>query len=497
MLSSQNLLDKLVAVFSPRKGLERAYDRRLLNKYNAALPRNLHTKKTNKQSKGDSNSLNKGAKAVYQRARHMDENNPFVTAILDELCANVIGPNGIMVEPQPLNHKGEVHIECAQAIMTWWENFSLNQNIDAEHSRAETEWLAGRTWFRDGEVFCRMFMGKHSDLIYPTETPFAVQPFEPDFIPSHITEAEGGLFEGIKRNKLGQAISYLIQRDSRGFEFVDVDAQFVCHLKFTRRFHQNRGISLLHSILDLVDDIEDYDQSERISAQIASRFAYYIKRDPTLNSNTSDAFDRGGDLFLGMGNSFELAPGEDAGVVENNRKETMSSPFRNAQLRLASGGAGVNNSSVTRDYSNGSYSAQRQELIDSFSRYRVLQRKFVLGWTRPQYRHALQMAMLAGEVKIPADVDRKSILNAIYQAPVMPWIDPGKEMVGVEKGTRLGLYSLSHAQRERNINPLSTRREIQSERQQMNDMHIVSTSDPAHATKPNNKTEEAKNAKAK
>ncbi|MGF1817826.1 phage portal protein, partial [Vibrio splendidus] len=107
-MSSQNLLDKLVAIFSPRKGLERAYDRRLLNKYNAALPRNPHTKKTNKQSKGDSNSLNKGAKAVYQRARHMDENNPFVTAILDELCANVIGPNGIMVEPQPLNHKGEV-----------------------------------------------------------------------------------------------------------------------------------------------------------------------------------------------------------------------------------------------------------------------------------------------------------------------------------------------------------------------------------------------------
>ena len=39
-MSSPNLIDKLVAVFSPRKGLERAYDRRLLNKYNAALPLN-------------------------------------------------------------------------------------------------------------------------------------------------------------------------------------------------------------------------------------------------------------------------------------------------------------------------------------------------------------------------------------------------------------------------------------------------------------------------
>ncbi len=59
-MSRSNLVDKIVAVFSPKKGLERAYDRRLLNKYNAALPRNPHTKKTNKQSKGNANGKRKG-----------------------------------------------------------------------------------------------------------------------------------------------------------------------------------------------------------------------------------------------------------------------------------------------------------------------------------------------------------------------------------------------------------------------------------------------------
>ena len=431
-----NLFDKMVAVFSPERGLKRLYDRSLLNKYTAALPSDPNTKQKRKFSKTSANELNKGAKAIYERAREGDENNPFITAILDELCANVVGPNGIMVEPQPLDHKGEVHIEFAQEIAKWWELHSLSQNIDNETSRSETEWLACRTWLRDGEVFGRMYMGHHKAIIYPSTTPFAIQPFEPQFIPRHITEPEGGVIEGIKRNLLGQAISYLIQKDNRGFEFAEVDAAFICHLKFTRRLHQNRGVSILHSTLDLIARLESYDNSEMVSAEIASRFAYFIKRDPATGG---DDIARGGDIFLGMGNSFELAPGEDAGVVESNRKEAMSAPFRSGQQKLVSSAVGVNNSSVTRNY-DGAYSSNRQELVDSFSRYRVLQRKFVLNWTRPQFRYALSMAILTGELKIPTTVDAQSAYNAIYQAPVMPWIDPKKEMEGIEKGTRLSLF---------------------------------------------------------
>lgn len=474
----RNIIDKTVGFFNPTAGIKRAEARKLYNKYTAALPANPHTKKRNAKSTQNSNQLNRDAKALMQRARHADENNPFVTAILDELCANVVGANGIMVEPQPLDKKGEVHVEFAQSISKWFELFSLNQNIDGELSRSETEWLCARTWLRDGEVFGRMYIGSHPDISYPTKTPFAIQPFEPDFIPYHVSEPERGQLEGITRNKLGQAISYLIQKNALGFEFVEVEAPFMLHLKFTRRLHQNRGVTLLHSVLDLIADLEDYDQSERISAQIASRFSYFIKRD-AAGGDSGDNLERDGDLFLGMGNSFELAPGEDAGIIESNRKESMSSPFRESQMRLASSASGVNNSAVTRHYS-GSYSAQRQELVDSFSRYRILQRKFVTSWTRPQYRKALEVAILNGQLRVPKDVDKETVLNAIYQAPVMPWIDPAKEMVGIEKSTRLGLNSLSSHQRERNINPLAARREVQAERKSMDGMGIVSTSDPSH-----------------
>ena len=493
-MSKLNIADRIICYFNPKSGAERLYNRNLINKYQAALPANPHTKKRNARSTGKANQINKDAKSLRERARHMDENTPYVTAILDELCANVVGPNGIMIEPQPLDMNGDVHTDFARKISEWFERFSLQQNIDGELSRAETEWLACRTWLRDGEVFARYYLGRDAGIEYPSSTPFGVQPFEPDYIPLNINEPEKGMYEGIRRNGLGQMVSLLIQRDAHGFSFAEVDARFVAHLKFTRRFHQNRGVTLLHSVLDLIADIEDYDQSERVSAQIASRFAYFIKRD--TGSGEADNFERGGDIFLGMGNSFELAPGEDAGIVESKRQEAMSSPFRDAQMRLAASGAGVNGSSVTRHYT-GSYSAQRQELIDSFARYRILQRKFVTSWTRPQYRMALQMAILSRELVVPKEVDVVSVLNAIYQAPVMPWIDPAKEMSGIEKGTRLGLQSLSHFQRERNYNPVAVRREIKAERQAMNDDAIVSTADPAHnvQTKIQHSTKEAQHAK--
>ena len=470
-------IDRAIGYFSPTAGLRRAHDRQLLNKYQAALPANPHTKKRNPRSTGNANQLNQSARALRERARFMDENNPVVTAILDELVVNVVGARGIMIEPQPLNFKGEVDVKFSEEISAWLELFSLNQNIDAETTRSETEQLCCRTWLRDGEVFGRAYMGHHSDVTYPTSTPYAIQPFEPDFIPSHINEPERGVYEGIQRNRLGQAQNYLIQKDALGFEFVEVAAQYMSHLKYSRRLHQNRGVTILHSVLDLIADIDDYDQSERISAQIASRFAYFIKRDAGIGEEAYQEKDV--DTSLGYGNSFELAPGEDAGVIQSNRREVMSSTFRDSQLRLVSAGTGVNNSSVTRNYA-GSYSSQRQELVDSFSRYGFLQRKFITGWTRPQHRQALTMAFLSGELKVPRKVDPKSVLNSIYQAPVIPWIDPKKEMDGIEKAIRMSLKSLSHTQRERNINPLSTRREIQAERKSMNEMDIVSTSDPAH-----------------
>ena len=102
----------------------------------------------------------------------------------------------------------------------------------------------------------------------------------------------------------------------------------------------------------------------------------------------------------------DLQPGEDLGMVESNRLTytcTSSETARCAPLPPARGSY----SSIARDY-NGTYSAQRQELVESFEGYSVLQQWFVGQHSRPVYRAWLAMALLSG-VTIPPDVDCKSL----------------------------------------------------------------------------------------
>ncbi len=99
---------------------------------------------------------------------------------------------------------------------------------------------------------------------------------------------------------------------------------------------------------------------------------------------------------------------------------------------------------------NGTYSAQRQELVESTDGYLILQDCFIGAVTRPVYRTWLNMVVAAGLLKIPADVEMKTLYNA--HCLVMPWIDPVKEaeawriQIGVVPGDGIRLDPRRRAQ---------------------------------------------------
>ncbi|HGC3764469.1 TPA: phage portal protein, partial [Escherichia coli] len=122
----------------------------------------------------------------------------------------------------------------------------------------------------------------------------------------------------------------------------------------------------------------------------------------------------------------DLRKGEDIGMVKSDRPNTNLETFRNGQLRAVAAGTRLSFSSAARNY-NGTYSAQRQELVESTDGYLILQDCFIGAVTRPVYREWLNMVVAAGLLKITSDVDMKTLYNATYSGPVMPWIDPVKE----------------------------------------------------------------------
>lgn len=147
-------------------------------------------------------------------------------------------------------------------------------------------------------------------------------------------------------------------------------------------------------------------------------------------------------------------------------------------MRAVAAGTRGSYSSIARDY-NGTYSSQRQELVESFEGYNVLQQWFVGQHSRPVYRSWLAMALLSG-IEIPADVDRKSLYNALYLGPVMPWIDPVKEAQAWKANVRGGASTEAEWARARGKNPQEVKRQRLRETEYNREHGLVFDSDAAN-----------------
>ncbi|NTZ41484.1 phage portal protein [Enterobacter sp. JMULE2] len=240
--------------------------------------------------------------------------------------------------------------------------------------------------------------------------------------------------------------------------------------------------------------IKSYEDSERVAARIAASVGFFIKR-----GDASVYGDDGGDwsepdekyrhFEMSAGTIYDgLAPGEELGMLESNRPNTNMLGFRNGQLRAAAAGTRTGYSSIARDY-NGTYSAQRQELVESFEGYAVLQEWFVSRVARPMYREWLRMLLVSG-IKIPPDIDADSLFNATYMAPVMPWIDPSKEANAWNTQIRGGAATEAEWVRARGLSP----RQVKSQRMREIDFNrqhgLVFDTDPANdkGATPNEET---------
>lgn len=144
----------------------------------------------------------------------------------------------------------------------------------------------------------------------------------------------------------------------------------------------------------------------------------------------------------------DLQAGEEIGMIKSDRPNPNLETFRNGQLRAVAAGSRLSFSSTARNY-NGTYSAQRQELVESTDGYLILQDWFIGSVTRPMYRARLKMAVAAGEISLPRGVDMDTLYNAVYSGPVMPRIDPVKEANAWKTQIRGGAATESDCLRQR------------------------------------------------
>jgi lambda family phage portal protein len=174
-----------------------------------------------------------------------------------------------------------------------------------------------------------------------------------------------------------------------------------------------------------------------------------------------------------------LLPGEDVGMIESNRPSQFVESFRNGQLRAVSAGTRIGYSTATRSYT-GTYSAQRQELVESQLGYDLLQHEFIDYWSRKVYRAFIEMALVSGVLVPPRDVNMDSVYSAVYQGPVMPWINPVHEANAWDALVQGGFADEAEVARARGRNPQELKRSRQAEIKANRAEGLVFSSDAYH-----------------
>jgi len=438
-----SIVERAILAVSPAWARRRAWARAWVAHYEAATPSRARPGK--REGASGNVAVARGGRALRELARSLEQNHDLARGVLDVLVRNTVG-TGIGVEPQPrmTGRRAPINDDLAWQLSQLWRDWCRRPEVTWQHDQGAAERLMARTWFRDGEVLAQRIKGAVPTLDHGTRVPYSVEMLEPDMLPMDLNRQAGpvtnAITMGVETNAWNRPVAFHVYKRHPG-ELMQIvtaadvkrmPAEAMVHLKSIDRIGQLRGVSIFASVLTRLEDIKDYEESERVAAKIAaSMAAMIVKGAPELYEPPTTA---DGDsepsrtMRFRPGMVFDdLRPGERVETIDTSRPNPNALLWRQGQLRAVASGTNVSYSSAAKDY-NGSYSSQRQELVEQWGAYQILSHEFISRVTRVMYEDMVDMALAARLVTLPDGLDASTVKDAVFMAPQMPWIDPKKEV---------------------------------------------------------------------
>ena len=476
-------------------------DRELKRMYEAASNSQFRPVVSNNAS-GDAVMNNAGTK-LRQLSRHLEENHDIVVSVFDDLLNNIVGA-GANVTPMVRSTDGTLNDDLNKRLYDAFQDWGDYPDVTGELGFEQLERQVARHLFRDGEIFIRPIVSDRFN--YRTNTRLALELIEADYCPFDANSNDGRIVHGIERNQWGAPSNYYFYKSHPGnvttsaqtvniSDLKRVNANGVYHLKFTRRLKQARGVPLVHSVINRLRDLKDYEESERIAAKVAADFTFAITKSSELGVGPTPVnVDGNRSLSMSAGMGFELLPGEDVKTISSDRPNSGLRDFRADMLRAVAGGTGTRYSSIAKDY-NGTYSAQRQELVEGAVSYRVHFAYLVRRLYKPIWKDFIRAQILAGRININ-DVEPGSIFRCDFRAPALPWIDPQKEAKAWRELVDAKLESRSEIMRQRGRDPRKVIEELEKEQDEGVFASTIDAVDPTADDQDNQDEQDNKDKKS-
>lgn len=487
-----NIFDRLVAWVDPVRAVRRASARQVLAIYEGGERTRL--RKFRKDDKSPNQLVSRGAVNVRAQVRYLERNHDIARGILRTMVNNVVGPNGIGVEFQPRRMDGSIHEEYRDQLNEVFRDWERKPEVTQSMSWSQVQRMVARTWLRDGEAFSQMLIGAVPLLQHGSDVPFSLELFEPDLIPMEYEDEAKNITQGIERNAWGRRVAAWVYKSNpletsailTSSQLKRVSWDNILQVALIDRIGQLRGVSEFASIITRLEDIKDYEESERIAAKISAMLTAYVKRQaPDGDGYNGPMRDAEGNLVprqlsLQPGTIIDtLAVGEEIGLIDSNRPNPNLVTFRAGQLRAAAAGVGASFSSISKQY-DGTFSAQRQELVEQWVNYATLTDEFVCQYVQPTIETLINVAHLSGKARMPKDLKPGTHDDVLYVPNAMPWIDPLKEAEAFTLLVRGGFISEPEVIRRRGGNPADVMRQMGTWRQMAKDNGLVLSSDAAN-----------------
>ena len=434
-----------------------------------------------REDRGPNEPVIQDSENLRAHVRFLEQNTDMVPATLRLFEAHIVGRNGIAPTPNVRRNRaaGGGPVERLNEQLTeLYEEWAKSPEASGQYSSADAQRMEVRTWLRDGDVFKQHLLGTSDNVTHESRVPYSFSLIEPDHVPLQLNDFDGRIIGGISVDEWRRPTHVHIYKDRkehmlirRGKVLVNettaISMERLSYIMHRLRIGQVRGISVFAPVLQRLRDIDDVDAAEREAAKLHAALVLAVRRgSPDIYEPPMDA-DGYTDATKPVQIPFKtglvvqgLEPGEDLESVGGDRPNPNVMDYRKEQMRALSAGLGVSYSSLAKDYS-GTYSSQRQELIEQVLHYGTMRDTYIATMRAPEYVRFVNACILAGYISVPGNVHLPSLYEPQWSPAPVIWIDPKKEAEAWEILIAAGIESPQYIMKIRDRNPREVYRQLE------------------------------------
>lgn len=394
---------------------------------------------------------------LRDRSRALIRDSAYAKRAQKIIVDNVIG-TGIGMQPGVKSTRGElrkaVNSAISDAFWKWCEADSCH--VGGKLHFCDLERLAMGQVFEAGEIIVRLHMRPFGD----SEVPLALEVIEPERIADELDSSPSmtttKVIHGVEVDRFYRPINYLLKQVHPGERSVGswevnrvelVPASQIIHLHVVDRWPQVRGVPWLHAVIGKLADINGYTEAEIVAARAAANYFAAIESPEDAAAFAEEQDDGSFELAVEPGTVAHLKPGEKLNVVSPNRPNAALDPFLRYMLREMAAGCSVSYESLSRDYSQATYSSARQALLEDRDAFRAIQQWFIRDFRARLHRVWMQQAVLSGAIQgLSAQeygLDPYKFGSAAFKPRGWSWVDPTKEVEAYKEAVKAGFTTVT------------------------------------------------------